>query len=84
MGQLLREGVAELYAGWRDTIRADIATIEAKIAKVSDAVAALEIQLADALREEERLLELQAREADAEEPDIVIAAAIRERKSPIG
>ena len=94
MGQLLRKGVAELYAAAEATIDAEMAAIEAEMAAQKAELAALKAEMAaleaemagldaiaDALREREWLRELKARAADAEDPDAVIAAAIRERKA---
>jgi hypothetical protein len=94
MGQLLRKGVAELYDAWEATIEADIAAGEAKMAALEAKMAALEAEkaaleaekaareakIADLLREREWWRELKARAADAEDPDAVIAAAMRERE----
>jgi hypothetical protein len=88
MGQLLRKGVAELYDAWEATIEADIAAGEAKMAALEAEKAALEAEkaareakIADLLREREWWRELKARAADAEDPDAVIDAAIREREA---
>jgi hypothetical protein len=88
MGQLLRNGVDELYAAAEATTAARIAAyeaeleaIKAKMAAELDAIAALEIEMADTIREREWWQELKARAADAEDPDAVNDAAIREREA---
>jgi hypothetical protein len=83
MGQLLRKGVAELFDAAEATIdakiaanKAELAALKAALAVELDVLAALEIEMAEKIRERE----LKASAADAEDPDAVIAAAMRERK----